>query len=161
MSIERWATGVTSGWATGMSAGVAAALANGSSVLGDLALTNGSSTVNFDVFADVSISALVSTGLVAAPYFFGIYLYPLNEDGTTYGAGNLTTSPAVVVPQSQYYGGSVSIATSSSAQMVGTVNRIVLPPGAFKFVVYNQSGATTSTCLVLKYQSYNRAVTAT
>lgn len=156
MAIERWATGVTSGWATAMSSEVDS-LASGSSILSSVSLTNGSTTSGFDIFCDLSIKGGTATA-VAAPYFLGVYIYPLGADGATFGAGNLSTAAAAVVPQAQYSVGSISVATSTAAAIVGTLNRIVMPRGTFCFALYNQTGATLPTSMTVQYYSYNRSI---
>ncbi len=93
-----------------------------------------------------------------APNFFGVYLYPLNKDGSSYGEGKFGTS-AAGPPSPTYAVGSITFVAATQAQ-TGTLSRIVLPPGTFKFVLYNQGGialaASGNTC---QYRTYNRQIT--
>jgi hypothetical protein len=95
---------------------------------------------------------------IAAPNYLGLYLYPLNKDGSTYGDGKYGSS-AAGPPASCYWVGNIIMPTGAAASE-GSVRGILLPPGAFKFVLYNQLGATLAgssgnTC---QYRTYNRSV---
>ncbi len=83
---------------------------------------------------------------------------PLNKDGSTYGDGRFGTAAAGVPPQS-YFAGASGFPVGAAASE-GMCRGIILPPGQFKFVIYNQSGATLAgsggnTC---QYRTYNRAI---
>lgn len=155
MATEKWIAGSLVGltWANAFSAATLNSIVNGNAILSDLALDNSTA---LDIFADVSFNFGSITW--AAPAYIGLYLYPLNKDGTTYGDGRFATS-AAGPPPSQYSVGSISAPTGAAAAE-GMVRGIILPPGGFKFVAYNQAGATLAgsggnTC---QYRTYNRSV---
>jgi hypothetical protein len=157
MATEKWIAGSGQGltYGTAINSSDLASLANGSSVLSSLAdITNGTS---LDIFADISINFPSIT--VAAPAYFGIYLYPLNQDGSTYGDNQLSSgSQAAKTPSQNYFVGSILVPTGAGA-VNGTLRGIILPPGSFRFVGFNQLGAAlTSGTQTCKYRTYNRAV---
>jgi hypothetical protein len=108
-----------------------------------------------DIFADLSIN-LASAAFIA-PNFVGVYLYPLNKDGSTYGDGRFAAA-AAGPPPGNYSVGSIGIVATTAAQE-GTLTGIVMPPGSFKFVLWNEGGvawaASGNTC---QYRTYNRSV---
>lgn len=126
---------------------------NGNAILSDLQIDNSTA---LDVFCDVSFIGGSITS--AAPNYIAIYLYPLLDDGTTYGDGRFGTS-AAGPPPSNYAVGSIGLPVGTQA-ITGEVLGIRLPPGKFKFVLYNQAGATLagSGANSLKYRTYNRAI---
>lgn len=153
MSTEKWIAGATAGWANAFTASTLDSITNGNAILSDIAIDNSS---NLDIFADLSFAFGSITW--AAPNFLGIYLYPLNKDGSTYGDGRFGTS-AAGPPTANYWVGNIGFPTGAAASK-GLLSRIILPPGSFKFVIYNQSGATlaasgANTC---QYRTYNRAI---
>jgi hypothetical protein len=154
MATEKWIAGSGVGltWTDAFSTATLNSIASGNAILSDLSINNSTA---LDLFADVSI-ALGSAAFVA-PNYIGIYLYPLNKDGTTYGDGRFGTS-AAGPPPSNYYVGAIGLVAATQAQE-GSLSRIILPPGSFKFVFYNQGGvalaASGNTC---QYRTYNRAV---
>lgn len=155
MATEKWIAGSGQGltWGDAFSAATLNSITNGNAILSDIAITNGTA---LDVFCDLSI-ALGSAAFVS-PNFIGFYLYPLNKDGSTYGDGRFGTS-AAGPPLSNYWVGNIGIVAATQAQ-TGALTRIVLPPGSFKFVLYNQGGATLAgasgnTC---QYRTYNRSI---
>ena len=155
MATERWIAGSGQGltWGNAFTGSTLNSIASGNAILSDLSITNGGTTL--DIFADLSIN-LASAAFVA-PTFIGVYLYPLN-DASAYGDGRFGTS-AAGPPPSTYYVGSIGLVAATQAQ-TGVLSRITLPPGTFKFVLYNQGGvalaASANTCL---YRTYNRQVT--
>jgi len=153
MATEKWISGSGQGLTWGSAAGSEVnSLANGNAVLSTVSITNGTA---LDIFADVSV--ICSCGIAtAAPTYLGVYVYPLAEDGSTYGDGRFgsaTTGP----PPSNYWTGNIMVSTASSF-VNGTLRGIILPPGTFSFVFYNQAGATLATSVVIKYRTYNRSV---
>ncbi len=153
MSTETWTT--PAAWADAFSAATLNSIASGNAILSDLSLTN----TDGNVFCDVSI-ALASAAFVS-PNFIGIYIYPLNKDGSTYGDGRFGSS-AAGAPAGNYYAGSITLVAATQAQ-TGMVSRLVLPPkgAVWKFVFYNGGGVTLAgsagnTC---QYRTYNRAIT--
>lgn len=154
MPTEKWISGAGQGltWGDAFSTATLNSIASGNAILSDIAVTNGTA---LDIFADLSI-ALASAAFVA-PNFMGIYLFPLNKDATTYGDGRFGTS-AAGPPSSNYAVGSIGILATTAAQ-TGSLIRIVLPPGSFKFVLYNQGGvALASSGNTCQYRTYNRSI---
>jgi hypothetical protein len=157
MATEKWVAGSGAGltWTTAVNAADVNSLANGSSVLSSVAdIANGTA---LDMFADISIA--LGSVTAAAPNFIGVYIYPLNEDGTTYGDGQLASGTgAAKIPSATAWVGNISFPTGAAA-IVGTLSRIALPPGSFRFVLYNQAGVTlASSGNTVKYRTYNRSV---
>jgi hypothetical protein len=155
MSVEKWIAGAGVGltWTDAFSTATLNSIVNGNAILSDLNITNGTA---LDIFADLSIA--LGSITAAAPNYIGIYLYPLNKDGTTYGDGRFGTS-AAGPPPGNYWVGNIGFNTGAAA-IVGNLTRIILPPGSFKFVFYNQAGATLvgssgNTC---QYRTYNRSI---
>ncbi len=127
-------------------------IASGNAILGGTAVTNGTA---LDIFCDFDL-VLASLAAVA-PNFVGIYLYPLNADASTYGDSRFGSS-AAGPPPANYLVGSIGIVAATQAQ-TGTLIRVVLPPGTWKPVVFNQAGvAFASSGNTLKYRTYNRAI---
>lgn len=153
MATEKWIAGATAGWANAFSASTLNSITNGNAILSDLALDN---STNLDIFADFSFAAGSITW--AAPNYLGIYLYPLNKDGSTYGDGRFGSS-AAGPPTANYWVGNIGFPTGAAASE-GILTRIILPPGGYKFVVYNQSGATLagSSANTAQYRTYNRSI---
>lgn len=155
MATEKWIAGSGAGltWANAFSAATLNSITNGNAILSDIDIANGTA---LDIFADLSIAFGSITW--AAPNFIGVYLYPLNKDGSTYGDGRFGSS-AAGPPSANYWVGNIGFPTGAAASE-GSLNRIIMPPGSFKFVLYNQSGATLAgssgnTC---QYRTYNRSV---
>jgi hypothetical protein len=155
MATEKWVAGSGAGltWADAFATATLDSITNGNAILSGIAITNGTA---LDVFADISIA--LGSITAAAPNYIGIYLYPLNKDGSTYGDSRFGTS-ATGVPPANYWVGNIGFPTGAAA-ITGSLTRIVLPPGTFKFVLYNQAGATLvgsngNTC---QYRTYNRAI---
>lgn len=156
MAVEKWIAGSLQGLTWG-SAGFSTeinSLANGNAVLAANQIDNGSA---LDVFADISIALGSLTTGSGAPYL-GFYLYPLNEDGASYGDGRFGSS-ASGPPPSGYFAGTILLPASTTATLKGMVRGVVLPPGAFKFVIYNQAGASLAgSGNAIELRTYNRAV---
>lgn len=153
---EKWIAGTLQGlsWGTSGFSTELNSLVSGNAVIAASALANGST---LDIFGDLSISLGSITSGAGAPYI-GLYLYPLNQDGTSYGDGRFG-STAAGPPPSQYFVGAVPMPASTAAVITGMVRGIVLPPGSWKFVLYNLAGATlASSSNTVQFRSYNRSV---
>lgn len=155
MATEKWIAGSGVGltWTAAFTASTLDSIVNGNAILSDVSITNGTA---LDIFADVCIQFGSIT--VAAPNYIGIYLYPLNQDGSTYGDGRFGTS-AAGPPPSNYFKGAIGFPTGAAA-FKGNLTGIILPPGTFKLVAYNQAGATLagSGGNACYYRTYNRAI---
>lgn len=154
MPTEKWIAGSGQGltWGDAFSTATLNSIASGNAILSDIAITNGTA---LDMFADLSIE--LGSAAFATPNFIGIYIYPLNKDGSSYGDGRFGSS-AAGPPPSNYAVGSIGLVAATQAQD-GMLSRIVLPTGSFKFVFYNQGGiALASSGNTCQYRTYNRSV---
>lgn len=154
MATEKWIAGsLTSlNWTNAFSSSTLNSLANQNAVLSDLAIDN---STTLDMFADISI-ALATAGFTSFP-FVSFYLYPLQSDGATYGDGQYTTATSAL-PSSVYFVGNIPLVAATAVQQ-GTIRGVMLPPGGFKWVIWNVGNATFSssgnTC---QYRTYNRSI---
>jgi len=155
MAVERWTGGSGQGltWGNAFTPATLNTIANGNAIISDLQIDNSTA---FDIFSDLSVNTGSIT--IAAPNYLGIYLYPLNGDGSTYGDGRFG-SAAAGPPSSTYWVGNIVMPIGAAAAE-GTLRGIILPPAKFKFVVYNQLGATLvgSNGNTAVYRTYNRQV---
>ncbi len=153
MATEKWIAGSGQGltWGSLMTTELNS-IASGNAILGGTSVTNGTA---LDLFCDFSL--VLASAAFVAPNFIGIYLYPLNDDASTYGDGRFGSS-AAGPPSSNYAVGSIGLVAATQAQ-TGTLSRVVMPPGTWKPVLYNQGGvALASSANTLKYRTYNRSV---
>lgn len=155
MSTEKWIAGATAGWANIFNSGADLnSIVNGNAILASANIDN---STNLDIFMDVSLSLGSLTSGSGSPYV-GLYLYPLNQDGTSYGDGRFGSS-AAGPPPSDYYIGRIPLVPSVTQVQTGTLRGIILPPGIFRLVAFNQAGATlASSANAAKYRTYNRQV---
>lgn len=158
MATEKWVggSGVGFTWTACFSGtDLTTTIANASSLLSSVAdVTNQTS---LDIFCDFSF-AMTSTAVVA-PNNLGVYLYPLNEDGTSYGDGNFVAGTVkAATPSATYFKGTIIVPVGTAA-VVGTLTGIIMPPGSFRFAIQNNLGVTTNTTgNTYKYRTYNRQV---
>jgi hypothetical protein len=153
MSTEKWIAGSLVGltWSAAYTT-QPVSIVNGNAILSDLNIDNSST---LDIFADFSFN--LGSVAVVAPNYIGVYLYPLNQDGSTYGDGRFGSS-AAGPPASPYWVGNIVVPTGTAANE-GTIRGIILPPGQFKWVIYNQLGVTMAgSANTAKYRTYNRQV---
>ena len=152
MATEKWIAGSGQGltWGNAFTGSTLNSIASGNAIAG-LTISNGTP---LDIFADLSIN-LASAAFIA-PNFIGVYIYPANDVGT-FGDGRFGSS-AAGPPPSNYAVGSIGIVAATQAQ-TGVLRGVVLAPGDFKFVLWNQGGvafaSSGNTCL---YRTYNRQV---
>lgn len=153
MATEKWIAGSGQGLTWGsLDTANLNSIASGNAILSGTSITNGTA---LDIFADVEV--VLASLAVVAPNFVGVYLYPLNSDASTYGDGRFGTS-AAGPPPSTYWRGNIVMVAATQAQQ-GTFTGIILPPGTFKFVLYNQTGvAFAASSNTLKYRTYNRSI---
>lgn len=156
MAVEKWAAGSLIGLTWG-SAGFGTevnSITNGQAILAATALVNGTA---LDIFADVSVSLGSITTGSGAP-FLGLYLYGLNQDGSTYGDGRFGSAAAGPPPQS-YQVGYIGLGAAVTAVVTGMARGIVLPPGSWKFVLWNQTGSTlAASANTIQARTYNRVI---
>lgn len=134
-------------------------LASGSTIMSnETPIANGT---NLDVYCDISVQlAGITSATPAAGSYIGIYLLPLQADGSTYD-GYLTPGGSAIT-RAPAYGlvGTIPIETAAATTVVnGTLTGIVLPPGTFAFALYNgfltEALSATNTNNVVKYRTYN------
>jgi hypothetical protein len=166
MATEKWIAGSGVGltWTSCFGTEINS-LIDGNAVLaggGTVATNQIDNSTALDMFADVMF-ALGSWGAVSATALLSLYLYPLNQDNSTYGDGRFTSSTAGP-PPSQYFAGLAVLVPSVTQAQQGQFRRpdgapIIIPPGKFKFAFYNKSGATlASSANTIYYRTYNRQV---
>jgi hypothetical protein len=149
--------GVGFTWTTAINASDLASLANGSTVLSSVAdITNQTA---LDIYADLSVRMTLTSATPPAGAWLGIYLAALLDDGATYGDGSLTSGSTITRAPPWSPIGSIPLETAAAATLLaGFVQGIVIPPGSFRFALYNGSGAalsgTAGNCIV-KYRTYN------
>lgn len=154
MATQKWIAGGVSTYTSGFFGTEINSLVNGNAVQAGTALDN---TTNLDTYADISISLGSVASGAGAPYI-GFWLYPLNQDTSTYGDGAFGSSAAGPPPGS-YFVGQIPVIPSVTAVIVGTLRGILLPPSSFKFVLVNQAGVTlASSSNTVKWKTYNLAV---
>lgn len=156
MATEKWIAGAGVGltWTTIMSTDLNS-LASGSALLQAAAIDNDS---DLNLFADFSLE-LASAAFVA-PNFVGLFLYPLNGDGSSYGDGRFGSAAAMTSANAPapYWRGNFPLVAATQAQDA-TLTGILLPPGKCKMVLWNQGGVNfASSGNTLKYRAYNRSI---
>lgn len=158
MSTIKLVAGAQSGFASVMTTELNS-LVTGNAVIGSTAIAN---ATNLDLEIEFSFTTGGSITPTGSP-FVGLYLYPLNGDGTTYGDGRFG-STAAGPPPSNYYAGFCGLPASAATQTgtfgwPGLGTRILLPTGSFKPVFYNATGVTLSSSgNILYYRTTNRSV---
>ena len=160
MAVEKWIAGSGAGltWTEAIAAADLNGLASNSSTITTAnVVTNGTA---LDIFSDFSIKLKVNA-TTAAPNYVGVYLYPLNQDGTAYG-DNAVTSKSAVTPSATYWVGNILVPTgiTSGNFVYGNISRIILPPGSFLWVIQNATGVAlfADTNSICKYRTYNRSI---
>jgi hypothetical protein len=149
--------GVGLTWTTAINQADLASLANGSTVLSSVAdIANGT---NLDLYADISVRMTVTSATPPAGAYLGLYLAALLDDGVTYGDGTLTSGSTITRAPPYAPIGAIPLETAAAATLLaGFVQGIVIPPGSFRFALYNGSGAalsaTAANCNV-HYRTYN------
>ncbi len=149
--------GVGFTWITAINGSDLASLANGSTVLSSVAdITNQTA---LDIYADISVRMTVTSATPPAGAYFGLYLAALLDDGATYGDGFLTSGGTITRAPPWAPCGTIPLETAVAVtNLSGFVQGIVIPPGSFRFALYNGSGAAlsaTSTNCNVHYRTYN------
>lgn len=155
MAVEKWVAGAGVGatWTAAFSTELNSVV-NGNAILSSIEINN---SAFLDIFMDVSVSLGSITPGAGAPTI-GIYLVPLNQDGTSYGDGRFGSS-AAGPPPSAYFIGNIPCIASTAGVVTGIIRGIVIPFGRFKLVLHNNSGVTlASSANTVSYRTYDRAV---
>jgi len=160
MATEKWIAGSGVGFTwTSCFGSEINSVADGNASLSSAQIDNSSA---LDMFTDV-MAALGSWGATGAAAFLDLYLYPLNQDATTYGDGRFTSSAAGPPPPQYFAGKGVIIPSVTQSQQLHFRRPdgapIIIPPAKFKLVLYNKSGATlAASSNTVYYRTYNRQV---
>ncbi|HEY8837233.1 MAG TPA: hypothetical protein VIO16_06025 [Dehalococcoidia bacterium] len=156
-----WVAGLGQGlaWGTAINSADMASMATANSVLSSVAdIANGTA---LDMFMDLSAVLAIASSTIASGANLAFWLYALQEDGTTYGDGQLTAgtaaaktptfAPCAVMPL---------IAAAAQTTLVGFSQQLLIPPGSFRLAIQNNSGFTlTAGTQTVKYRTYNIAMT--
>jgi hypothetical protein len=140
-----------------MASGDMTSLANGSTVLSSAAsITNQTAQ---DQFMDISGVWTVTSATPPAGAYIGVYLLPLNSDGTTFGTGELTSGATITrAPAAGLVCSLPQETAGATTTLAGTCTGIIIPPGSFRIAVFNSSGAALSATAgnnTLLYRTYN------
>ena len=157
MATIKLVAGATSAWTSLMTTELDT-LVNGNSVAGGTTVDNATNLDQLLEFSFVGGGSITPTG---SPYF-GLFLYPQNGDGSTYGDGRFGSS-AAGIPPSNYYKGFMGMPASAGTQKgtfspVGSLF-IRAPRGVWKPVFYNGCGVSlTGSGNILYYRTTNLSV---
>ena len=159
MAIETLVAGVTTTFTSIMTTEMNT-LASGNSIIGTTSVAN---ATNLDLTAEFSFVGGGTITTTGSP-FLGLYLYPLNGDGSTYGDGRFGSSTSGQ-PTSNYYRGFMGLPAATAIPtgyfgIPGTgIFQIPLPRGTWKPVLFNSGGVTLSSSgNILYYRTTNRQV---
>lgn len=148
---QKWAAGAVSSY-TNICTTELNSLASSNALLCSTSVANGT---NLDLFVLFSIAFGSITSGSGSPAIT-ISVYPLNEDGSTYGDG-LFGSAAAGPPS--VISCTIPVPPAVTGAIVGTGScgiPIPIPPTSFKIVIWNNSGANlASSGNVVKYQTVN------
>lgn len=152
-----WTAGNGQGltWGTLINSADMASMTNGQTVLSSVAgIANGT---NLDQFMDISCKLAISSSTIAAGANLAFWIYALQEDGTTYGDGQLTAgTPSTLTPAAAPAAVVPLFAAATQTTLWAYATGIILPAGTFKVAIQDNSGFTlssgTETC---DYRTYN------
>lgn len=155
-SVEKLIAGATSTFTSLMTTELNS-LVTGNAVIGSTSVAN---ATDLDLFAEFSFTTGGSITPTGSP-FVGLFLYPLNGDGSTYGDGRFGSS-AAGPPPGNYYRGFCGLPATAGTQtgtfaIPGTsIFLIPLPRGTWKPVFYQLTGVTLSSSgNILYYRTTN------
>jgi hypothetical protein len=149
--------GVGYTWTAVMASGDMTSLANGSTVLSSAAdITNQTAQ---DQFMDLGGVWTVGSATPPAGAYIGVYLMPLNSNGTTYGTGEMASGATITrAPAAGLVCSMPQETAGATTTLAGTCTGIIIPPGSFRIAVFNSSGAALSATggnNTLLYRTYN------
>jgi hypothetical protein len=151
-STTRWVVD-TAYSAAAFTAGELNSLASGGFAL---STTNIANSTNLDQYCQVSFIVTVGGTTVVGSYLT-IYALPLNQDGSTYGDGQASSTS--VQPAASYAQKSVGVkvGVASGGTVTGTFEPFLIPPGDFKLAFANnlQVALSGTASLTLKYRTFN------
>lgn len=148
--------GVGFTWTTAINGSDMASLANGSTVLSSVA--DIANQTALDLYCDISARFTVTSAPPPAGAFLAVYLAALLDDGATYGDGTLTSGSTITRAPPYAPVGIIPLESAAATTLLaGYIQGILIPPGSFRFALYNNSGAalssTAGNCIV-KYRTY-------
>jgi hypothetical protein len=153
-----WVAGLLNaglGWTTGINTADLASMPNGSTVVSSVAdITNGTS---LDMYMDLSVRCAIASSTIVAGSNLTFWLYPLLDDGVTYGDGQFTNgTQAAKTPVLPLLCAIPLVAAAAQVNLVGFRSGLILPPGSFRLAMQNNSGFTlTAGTQTVKYRTYN------
>lgn len=151
-----WGAGLGVGftWTTLINSADLASMANGSSVLSSVSdITNQTA---LDLFMDVSVRCAIASSTVAAGANFALFLFPLLDDGSTYGDGQFSSGTQAAKTPAVYPIATIPLfAAASQTTLVGSALGLIIPPGSFRMAMQNNSGfALSAGTQTVKYRTY-------
>jgi len=150
--VEKWIAGSGVGltWTAIYNTNALNALTDGQALLSN----NIDNSSALDEYMDLSINFVSKAWANSAHIKF--YLYPLNQDGSTYGDGRFSSALAGP-PDEWYFVGNLANYTGTHTGF-GVLSGITMPPGQFKIVTHNLSGVTWANGDQIYYRTYNRQI---
>jgi hypothetical protein len=129
-------------------------LADGSVAVATSSIDN---STNLDLLLEVSFSLVVG-GTTTANSYLGLYLLPLNQDGSTYG-DSITTGSTLPVPSYWRTNSFAKSGVTSGNAIVGAFPVILMPRSSFRLAVSNRLGvalnASAAASVQYKTSNYN------
>lgn len=145
------------GWTAFFNGSDLNSMPNGNSVLSSMTAIQNATAL--DQFFDVSFELTIASNTIAAGATLVLWLFELNEDGTTYGDGSLVTPGAQASSNIGLYPKLIMPLKTGATQtaLYGSNNDpLVMPPGNWLPVLQNNSGFTlASSGNAGKFRSYN------
>ena len=158
-SRSAWTAGNGAGltWATAINSSDLASMATAHAVLSTVAdIANGTA---LDQFMDISFSLLIASSTIGAGATINFYIYALNQDGTTYGDGQLTagSQSAATSAVPPCFAWTVPAVAATTTIVGDSCNSpIVLPPGSFRIAMQSLIGfSLTAGTQTVRYRTYN------
>lgn len=155
MAKTSWTAGNGVGytWSQAIASARMASMTSGQSVMDGTDITNQTAQ---DMFADISISLIIASSTIVAGANIAIFLYALNQDGTTYGDNHLTTTAASVTPSLPPIATINCFAAATQTSIIGNATGLIIPPGTFRWAMQDNSGfSLTSGTQTISYRTYN------
>jgi hypothetical protein len=154
-----WAAGRLFGdlaWHAGFGS-EANALANGNAVLSSVIFNN---DTGLDQVVDVSFVGAITSASLVAGSGVSLWLAMLAGDGTTYGDGQFTTTPQILVPPWFAFAFFPFRIGTAITSLVGTQPLLAVPPGKFKLIMLNNLQSPTLTTAQVYLRSYDQDLNA-
>ncbi len=151
--------GAGSSWTTAINSSDMASMTTGKTVLSTVA--DIANWTNLDQFIQISWSLVIASSTTTAASILSFYLYYLNQDGTTYGDGQLTAGTAATITSSVLPCFTWNIpALAGTTTMVGNSmggGPILVSPGSFRLAILQGSGFTlTAGTQTVKIETFNQ-----